>query len=88
MVAVTEPAVALTVAWLLVLFAVAWRYRFGSLPPARALVPVAVALAWLSFSLLQLADLLVPPYDDTAAVVAVLSLLAGAWFALRWRRAR
>ncbi|NIB99790.1 hypothetical protein [Halobacterium sp. R2-5] len=88
MVAVTEPAVVLTIAWLLVLFVVAWRYRFGSLPSARAFVLVAAALAWLAFSLLQLADLLSPPYDDALGAVSGITLLVGAWFALRWWRTR
>ncbi|MGB9964724.1 hypothetical protein [Halobacterium hubeiense] len=88
MVAVTDPAVLLTVAWLLVLFATAWRYQFGSLPPLRAFALVAVALLWLAYSLLQLGDLLSPPYDDVVNVVAVLLFLAGLSLGWRWWRAR
>ncbi len=88
MVAVTEPAVLLTVAWLLVLFGVAWRYRFGSLPPTRALLLVTAALLWLAYSLFQLAELLSPPYDDALNVASVALLFVGLWLGWRWWRVR
>ncbi|CQH60888.1 uncharacterized protein HHUB_3318 [Halobacterium hubeiense] len=88
MVSVTDPAVLLTLAWLLVLFATAWRYRFGSLPPLRTLALTAVGLLWLAYSLLQLGDLLSPPYDDVLNVVALLLFLAGLSVGWRWWRAR
>jgi len=88
MVAVTDPAVLLAVAWLLVLFGTAWRHRFGSLPPLRALLVTSAALLWLSYSVGQVAGLLAPPYDDALGVVSVVLLVAGLWLAWRWRRAR
>lgn len=88
MVSVTDPAVLLTLAWLLVLFATAWRYQFGSLPPLRTLALMAAALLWLAYSLLQLGDLLSSPYDDVVNAVALLLFLAGLSVGWRWWRAR
>ncbi|MCD2202797.1 hypothetical protein [Halobacterium sp. KA-6] len=88
MVAVTDPAVLLTLAWLLVLFGVAWRYQFGSLPPTRALVLTSAALLWLAYSLLQIGDLLSSPYDDVLNVVAIAFIVAGLSVGWRWWRAR
>lgn len=88
MVAVTDPAGLLTVAWLLVLFGVAWRYRFGSLPPTRALLLVAAALLWLAYSLLRLGELLSPPYGDVLGVAGGVLLFVGLWLGWRWWRAR
>jgi len=88
MVSVLEPAVLLTLAWVLALFVVGWRYRMGSLPPTRALVVVAAALMWLAYSLTQLADFLASPYDDVLVAVATVLLLSGASLFWRWWRTR
>lgn len=85
---VFDPAVLLTAAWLLVLFGVGWRYRWGSLPPARTLLLLGVALFWLAFSLTQVAALVTPPYDDVVVLVAAVLFLAGGTASWRWWRAR
>jgi len=79
--------VLLALAWLVVLFAAAFRYRRGSLPPVRALLVVGSALVWLAYSLTQLASFLAPPFDDVlVAVAAVLLLAGGSLFARWWQR--
>jgi asparagine N-glycosylation enzyme membrane subunit Stt3 len=88
MVSVFDPAVLLTLAWLVVLFAAGFRYRWGSLPPARALVVVSAALFWLAFSLTQVSAFLAAPYDDVLVAVAALLLLGGAALFARWWRRR
>ena len=88
MVSVLDPAVLLTLAWLVVLFAAGFRYQWGSLPPTRTLVVVSAALFWLAFSLTQLSTFLAPPYDDGLLAVAGLLLLAGAHSFVRWWRRR
>jgi|AntRauMinimDraft_4_1070384.scaffolds.fasta_scaffold00063_32 hypothetical protein len=88
MVSVLDPVVLLTLAWLLVLFAVVFQYRWGSLPPARALVVVSAALFWLAYSLTQLSSFLAAPFDDVLVGLAGLLLLAGATSFVRWWRRR
>jgi hypothetical protein len=88
MVSVLDPAVLLTVAWLVVLFVAVWRYRWGDLPPTRALLVVAAGLLWLAYSLTQLAALLTPPYDDFLVAVSGLTLLVGLSLGWRWWRTR
>ena len=80
--------VLLAVAWLVVLFAAGFRYRWGSLPPARALLVVASALVWLGYSLTQLSAVLAAPLDDVVVWVAVGFLVAGGWLFVRWWRRR
>ena len=88
MVSVLDPVVLLTAAWLVVLFAAAFRYRWGSLPPTRALLVVASALVWLAYSLTQFSAFLAPPYDDVLVAVAGVVLLAGGTLFVRWWRRR
>jgi hypothetical protein len=88
MVPVLDVDVLLALAWLVVLFAAGFRYRWGSLPPARALLVVASALVWLGYSLTQLSAVLAAPLDDAAVAVAVGSLLAGGALFVRWWRRR
>jgi hypothetical protein len=88
MVSVPDPAVLLTLAWLVALFATGFRYQWGSLPPARALVVVSAGLLWLAYSLLRLSSLVAPPYDDALGATSVLLLLAGLWLFSRWWRRR
>jgi hypothetical protein len=80
--------VLLALAWLLVLFAAVFRYRWGSLPPVRALLVVGSALVWLAYSLTQLASFLAPPFDDVVVAAAGVLLLAGGSLFVRWWRRR
>ncbi|SEW21977.1 hypothetical protein [Halobacterium jilantaiense] len=88
MVSVLDPAVLLTLAWVAVLFAAGFRYRWGSLPPVRALVVFSAALFWLAYSLTQLSAFFVAPYDDVLVAVAVGFLLGGAALFVQWWRRR
>jgi len=88
MVSVLDPPILLALAWLVALFAAGFWYRWGSLPPARALVVVSAALLWLAFSLTQLSSLLAPPHDDVLSVLAAVLPLAGATLLVRWWRRR
>jgi len=85
---VHDPAVLLALAWLLALFGAAFRYRWGSLPPARALVVVSAGLFWLAYSLTQLSSFLAAPYDDVLTALSGVLLLGGAWLFARWWRQR
>ncbi|MDH5019210.1 hypothetical protein [Halobacterium rubrum] len=86
MVPVLDVDVLLALAWLVVLFAAGFRYRWGSLPSARALLVVASALVWLGYSLTQLSAFLAAPFDDVAVAVAVGFLVAGGVLLVRWWR--
>lgn len=88
MVPVLDVDVLLALAWLVVLFAAGFRYRWGSLPPARALLVVASALVWLGYSLTQLSAFLAAPFDDAAVAVAVGFMVVGGVLLVRWWRRR
>jgi|GEM_PF-1529266 len=86
MVSVLDPAVLLTLAWVVVLFAAGFRYRWGALPPARALVVFSAALCWLAYSLTQLSAFFAAPYDDVLVAIAGVLLLVGAALFVQWWR--
>ena len=60
----------------LVAFVGLWYYRFGELPPARAVVVVALASLFLVYSLVSLSTLVAEPVESVAILLTVLLVLA------------
>jgi peptidoglycan/LPS O-acetylase OafA/YrhL len=80
MVDLAAPVVQAPALAVLVAFAGLWYYRFGDLPPARAVAVVALASLFVVYSLVSLSPLTEGPVGSVAVLLAVLLVLAVAQY--------